>query len=156
MADIPEQIASLLIPMIGRPLLVPNVSVAEIVGWEEPEKPADSPQWLLGEVEWRGVKLPVVSLELMNDPEIEDASAGQRLAVVNSIGEYKQSFYAISVQGIPRLVRVFPEEMGSEESVDEKAYDMTVMVSGERAVIPDLMTVEKELNNITQLVYSTP
>ena len=31
MAQIPEQIASLLIPMIGKPLLLPNVSVAEIV-----------------------------------------------------------------------------------------------------------------------------
>ena len=34
MAQVPEQIASLLIPMIGRPLLIPNVAVAEIVSWE--------------------------------------------------------------------------------------------------------------------------
>ena len=85
----------------------------------------------------------------MNNSEIEDAALGQRLAVVNSIGEYKQPFYAISVQGIPRLVRVFPEEMGSEEPVEDKAYDMTVMVSGERAVIPDLINVERELNQAT-------
>ena len=63
MANTPEQIASLLIPMIGKPLLVPNVAVAEIVGWEQPEKAEGSPDWLLGEVEWRGVTLPVVSLE---------------------------------------------------------------------------------------------
>lgn len=149
MANIPEQIASLLIPMIGKPLLLPNVSVAEIVGWEQPEKEEGSPDWMLGTVEWRGVPLPVVSLELMNNPEIEDAAQGQRLAVVNGIGEYKQPFYAISVQGIPRLVRVFPEEMGAQEdAVDEKAYDTMVLVSGERAVIPDLATVERELNQI--------
>ncbi len=149
MADIPEQIASLLIPMIGRPLLLPNVSVAEIVGWTQPEKEEGSPDWMLGTVDWRGIQLPVVSLELMNNSEIEDAALGQRLAVVNGVGEYKQNFYAISVQGIPRLVRVFPEEMGSQEdAVHDKAYDMTVTGSGERAVIPDLATVEQELNQL--------
>lgn len=149
MANIPEQIASLLIPMIGKPLLLPNVSVAEIVSWEQPEKEEGSPDWMLGNVEWRGISLPVVSLELMNNSEITDAAMGERLAVVNGIGEMNQSFYAISVQGIPRLVRVFPEELGGQEdAIDDKAYDMTVMVSGERAVIPDLVTVERELNRV--------
>lgn len=148
MAELPEQIASLLIPMIGRPLLLPNVAVAEIVGWDQPEKQEGSPDWLLGKIEWRGVELPVVSLELMNDLEIEDASLGQRLAVINGIGECKLPFYAISVQGIPRLVRVYPEEMGNEEPSPDRAYDTLVMVSGERAVIPDLANVERELNQV--------
>lgn len=148
MAELPEQIASLLIPMIGRPLLLPNVAVAEIVTWDQPEKPEDSPEWYLGKVDWRGVDLPVVSLELMNNPEIEDAAQGQRLAVINGVGECKLPFYAISVQGIPRLVRVYPEEMGNEEQSEDRAYDTLVMVSGERAVIPDLANVERELNQI--------
>jgi len=148
MAELPEQIASLLIPMIGRPLLLPNVAVAEIVTWDQPEKPEDSPEWYLGMVDWRGVDLPVVSLELMNNPEIEDAAQGQRLAVINGIGECKLPFYAISVQGIPRLVRVYPEEMGNEEQSEDRAYDTLVMVSGERAVIPDLANVEREINQI--------
>ena len=46
MAQIPEQIASLLIPMIGKPLLLPNVSVAEIVGWTQPEKDAEAVAFL--------------------------------------------------------------------------------------------------------------
>jgi len=34
----PEEIASLLIPMLGRSMLLPNVSVAEIITWVEPER----------------------------------------------------------------------------------------------------------------------
>jgi chemosensory pili system protein ChpC len=147
MAENPEQIASLLIPMIGRPLLLPNVAVAEIVTWDEPQKQDQQPDWMLGSVEWRGISVPVVSLELMNNSDIEDAHTGQRLAVINGMGECHSQFYAISVQGIPRLVRVFPEELGSEEDAsDDRAYDTMVMVSGERAVIPDLVAVERELN----------
>ena len=148
MSQLPEQIASLLIPMIGRPLLIPNVAVAEIVGWNQPEKQEGSPDWMLGTVDWRGVALPVVSLELMNNPEIEDASQGARLAVINGVGECKLPFYAISVQGLPRLVRVFPEELSSEEESQDPAYDSLVMVSGERAVIPDLANVERQLNQV--------
>ena len=144
MAELPEQIASLLIPMMGRPLLIPNVAVAEIVSWDQPQKQEDTPDWLLGTVDWRGVELPVISLERMNSSEIEDADVGQRLAVINGVGECKLPFYAISVQGLPRLVRVFPEELSSEDP----AYDTLVMVSGERAVIPDLSSVERQLNQV--------
>ncbi|HAG94915.1 MAG: chemotaxis protein CheW [Pseudomonadales bacterium] len=148
MAELPEQIASLLIPMMGRPLLIPNVAVAEIVSWDQPQKQEDTPDWLLGTVDWRGVELPVISLERMNSSEIEDADVGQRLAVINGVGECKLPFYAISVQGLPRLVRVFPEELSSEEVSEDPAYDTLVMVSGERAVIPDLSSVERQLNQV--------
>ena len=148
MANIPEQIASLLIPMVGRPLLLPNVAVAEIVSWDQPNKPDDTPDWYLGTVDWRGVDLPVVSLELMNSVEIDESDQGHRLAVINGVGECKRPFYAISVQGLPRLVRVFPEELGSEEPSEDPAYDTILMVSGERAVIPDLAAVERQLNEL--------
>ena len=148
MAELPEQIASLLIPMMGRPLLIPNVAVAEIVSWDQPQKQEDTPDWLLGTVDWRGVELPVISLERMNSSEREDADVGQRLAVINGVGECKLPFYAISVQGLPRLVRVFPEELSSEEVSEDPAYDTLVMVSGERAVIPDLSSVERQLNQV--------
>lgn len=147
--QIPEQIASLLIPMIGRPMLLPNLAVAEIVTWEQPVKQDNSPDWLLGRISWRGEDLPIISLELMNDPETEDAHQGQRIAVINGMGNSNLPFYAVSVQGIPRLVRVFPEELGNEEMAEnDKAYDMLVMVSGEKAVIPDLMAIENELNQV--------
>lgn len=149
MARPPEQIASLLIPMVGRPLLLPNVAVAEIVPWQEPQPLDGKPQWLLGEINWRGVNIPVLALELMNDPELDDAARGNRLAVLNGVGQSKRDFYAISVQGIPRLVRVFPDELGNEQDAsEERAYDLHVQVSGERAVIPDLAAVERELDAV--------
>ena len=147
MTDLPEQIASLLIPMVGRPLLVPNVTVAEIVNWRNPEVVTGMPSWVLGCVDWRGVNLPVLSIEAMNDPNLEDVDCGERLVVINGQGESKRPFYGLAVQGIPRLVRVFPDEIGEQETMsDDAVYDMLVMVSGERAIIPDLIEEEKRLN----------
>ncbi|OUS06568.1 hypothetical protein A9Q81_03320 [Gammaproteobacteria bacterium 42_54_T18] len=149
MADkIPDEVASLLIPMVGRPMLLPNVAVAEIVPWEEPEKQDNAPEWFLGNVTWRGVDIPLVSLELMNDTDVDEAYSGHRIAVLNGVGGTKKEFYAVSVQGLPRLIRVFGEEVSGEESLSEPAYDMNVLVSGERAMIPDLDYVEKQVEGL--------
>jgi hypothetical protein len=44
---------------------------------------------------------------------------------------------------------VFPDEIGNEQdATEEKSYAMHVQVSGERAVIPDLVAVEKELDAV--------
>ena len=149
MADkIPDEVASLLIPMVGRPMLLPNVAVAEIVPWEEPEKQDNAPEWFLGNVTWRGINVPLVSLELMNDTDVDEAYSGHRIAVLNGLGGTKKEFYAVSVQGLPRLIRVFGEEVSGDEPLSEPSYDMNVLVSGERAMIPDLDYVEKQVESL--------
>jgi len=149
MADkIPDEVASLLIPMIGRPMLLPNVAVAEILPWQEPDQQEAGPDWLLGDLLWRDVVIPLISLELMNDSDIEEAYSGERIAVLNGVGGSKHDFYAVAVQGLPRLMRVLGEEVSGEEALDEPAYDMNVMVSGERAMIPNLDYVEKQIESL--------
>ena len=149
MADkIPDEIASLLIPMIGRPMLLPNVSVAEIAPWIEPVKLEDSPEWLLGEVLWRDSKIPLLSLELMNDTDVEEAYSGYRIAVMNGVGGSDHKFYAISVQGLPRLVRVDKEGVSDDEELSEPAFAMNLLVSGERVMVPDLDYIEKQLKSL--------
>lgn len=149
MARVNEEVASLLVPMVARPMLLPNVTVAEIVDWEQPERREGDPDWMLGMFHWRGVDIPLVSLELMNDPEEDEAFSGARIAVLNGVGVSKKDFYAVCVQGIPRLVRVYPAEIGGEEAVtDSPAFDMLVTVNGERAMIPNLDYVEQQIEAI--------
>lgn len=146
MAIVNEEVAGLVIPMSGRPMLVPNVTVAEIVDWQEPSLVDNSPHWYLGEIDWRGVNIPLLSLELMNSPDDDDLDVGTRIAVLNGVGQTKNNFYAVCVQGIPRLVRVYPSEMGSEETLSNApAFHMMVNVSGENVVIPNLDYVEQQI-----------
>lgn len=146
MARVNEEVASLLVPMVARPMLLPNVTVAEIVDWKQPERRDDDPDWMLGILHWRGIDIPLVSLELMNDPEEDEAFSGARIAVLNGVGASKNDFYGICVQGIPRLVRVYPAEIGGEEQVDDApAFDLLVTVNGEKAMIPNLDYVEQQL-----------
>lgn len=149
MARVNEEVASLLVPMVARPMLVPNVTVAEIVDWTQPERREGDPDWMLGTYHWRGIDIPLVSLELMNDPEEDEAFSGARIAVLNGVGVAKKDFYAVCVQGIPRLVRVYPSEIGGEEQVDDApAFEMIVTVNGEKAMIPNLDYVEQQIETL--------
>lgn len=131
-------------------MLLPNVAVAEIVSWKRPSKKDNSaPQWLLGKVEWRGIQIPLLSLELMNNMELDEAQYGSRIAVVNGVGKTKLPFYAISIQGIPRLIRVYHEEITQEEKLPDKpAVAFQLAVSGERMMVPDLDYVESQLEKL--------
>lgn len=146
--NLPPEVASLLIPMHGEPLILPNVSVAEIVPLNDIEMMDDTPGWYIGLVEWRSVKVPLLSFESLNGDALIEPNEFTRMAVINGTQDTaKLPFFAIMVQGIPRLVRVFPEEIGrdSPEDGEGDAEAMHVLVNGEKAVIPDLDKIEKRL-----------
>lgn len=144
MAKTTGQIASLLLPVAGKNLLLPNAAVAEIIEYLAPTPIANMPDWFLGHVQWRGLDLPVVSYEIANDDATEETSPRARLAVINASAELqgKLPFFALVTQGIPRLVKVAEEEISEQDSPAGVADLMQVRVSGEEASIPNLPYLE--------------
>ena len=146
MAATPSQISCLLIPVKDKQLLLPNASVAEIVDFQEPEKTDGYPNWFLGYIRWRGVRLPVVSYDGANDPECNPTpSRFSRIAVTNTIGSQHKTlpFIAFVTEGLPRLMKVTKEEITARDDVQlGPADDSAVRVSGEEAIIPKLEQLE--------------
>ncbi len=56
-----EELYSLLVPLSGDRLIVPRACVAEVVRFSTPEHEAGARDWMLGNVNWNGRPLPVVS-----------------------------------------------------------------------------------------------
>jgi len=140
------EVASLLIPLHEKQLLLPNVTVAEIIPYRAPTNISDHASWLLGQLEWRNIHIPVLSLEILNgatNPPLE----GARLAVVNGTGSNKSlPFYAILIQGIPKLTHVKEDDIVTVEAMHSGPYDqVAVSLYGEQAMIPDLEMIENEL-----------
>ena len=52
-------IHSQLVATQTRNLLLPNTAIAEIVRYTEPQPADDAPDWLLGTMVWRGLRIPV-------------------------------------------------------------------------------------------------
>ncbi len=143
-----EEIHSLLVPLKDKQLLLPNVSVAEIVPFSHLLTTASKVDWILGIIEWRSVRLPVVCYEMLNAQSTPAPNPNARFAIINGIGGHPSlPFYAILTQGIPRLVRIHESDIQEVEAMHKGAYDATAvtLLGTEAAMIPDLEKVEMAL-----------
>ena len=144
MSEAERIIASLYLPMRKQQLLLPNVSVAEVVGYQKPIKPDESPDYFLGYVKWRGVDIAVISFEEANGQTAIRKAKNARIAVINTIGKHHAifPFFAIVTQGIPRLIKINNELIKTVDAGKGKAETAVVRVDGEDAVIPDIEYLE--------------
>lgn len=137
---LPTEVPSLMVPLVGRPLLVPNLAVAEIVPFEAPVFAAGKPSWFLGHMPWRGVNIPVISVTRLRG-EDEEIPPDARIAVFNGVGG-TLPFYGVITHGIPRLVRVRAQDIESTDGMYTPMDDAFVAVGGELAIIPNLLQIE--------------
>ncbi len=106
-------VRSQLIPLADMRLLLPTTCIAEIIDWQVPEPVDDAPAWWLGMLEWRGLRIPLLSFEAANDRPRGEISRRGRIAVLNGIGgDPELPFYALQLQGIPRLTLVDQANIG--------------------------------------------
>ncbi len=146
--DITE-IPSLLIPMADGKLLLPTVSVAEMIPYQQPQavqiiEGKELPPWFLGDLLWRGVTVPMLSYEAINGGAVAQAQPVSQVAVLNNTGVSEQlPFLAILTQGIPHLSRVVPTEISENTQTPLQDYDqMQVFIAGEQAVVPNISLLE--------------
>lgn len=139
-----QEVASLLIPMNGNHLLIPNVTVAEIVPVSQVTPVLRSPDWYLGNCRWREQTVPLLAYEVLNGDEKPFVNARSRFAVLNTTGQDDSlPFIAVLTQGLPRLARVTQDEISKRDDIENKAYElMHISWAGEEAVIPDISKME--------------
>ncbi len=134
-----------LIPLVGMNMVLPNTCIAEVVRPGELNPVKKTPRWFLGMMDWRGVRIPVISFEAANDIASSTPMDNVHIAVLNGIGgDEKLPFYGVVSQGIPKLMRLEKSTISAVKTpgkkpplVSEQAQlaDMTV-------VIPDQNKIE--------------
>jgi len=139
-----DLISSLYLPVDGGKLILPNVNVAEVIEYVRPEEHAGSPDFFLGFIEWRGIRVPLLSFEQANGGTMPEKNIQVRIAVLNSVGTDSQKlpFTAILTQGLPRLVKVSKDIIQSSTLSDSAAEHSRVRVDGEDAIIPNIEFLE--------------
>ena len=147
-------LTTMLLPVMGKSLLLPGVSVAEIVHYSYPARPDDAPPWYYGTIAWRKLDVPLVSFELLNGQPLATGSSSQHIAVLNNTGVSEAiPFIAIVIQGIPRLVRANEKAIGDAEGIALAPAEMAaVMLAGweDPVFIPDVAVLERALDSYLQ------
>ena len=148
MSAIVDSVRSLWVPLEGANLLVPNVAIAEVIGYQPFELVESGTEWLLGSLRWRSLVVPVVSMENMCGQALPESGRNARIAIMNStLSQSTLDFYAIVTSGIPRLINADSDALG--EAVDMDGLPDTVasqvQIGSERALIPDLQQVQEKI-----------
>jgi chemosensory pili system protein ChpC len=140
-----QEVASLLIPLQGQTILLPNVTVAEIIPSSPVQSIDNAPLWYLGNFQWRELTVPLLSLEALNGEATPGINTRARFAVLNTTGLHNDlPFIAILTQGLPRLARVTEDEISAREDAENRRYDlMHVSWAGEYTLIPNVAAIEQ-------------
>lgn len=141
------EIRGVLLPVGPRYLLLPNAAVAEIIAYQAPRRQGRGTGWLLGQVEWRGRRIPLVSLERALGLDVDvDGARRVRIAVLNTLsGDPDLPYIGLLTLGISRLTRVNRANMVPEVEVDMESplIHAGVTVTHQPAWIPNLDELER-------------
>ena len=146
MSEVPGQVRSLWIPLRQVNMLLPHAVVAEIGNYRVPDGRGDSPDWMLGDINWRGVTIPVISLEALCGEPAPTNLVYSRLLIMNSVRPGSSvPFYAIVTAGLPRPLPYDNALISGAEPCGHEALQCRLAIDGEIAVIPDLEFLQTQL-----------
>ena len=144
-----EELYSLLVPLIEDRLIVPRACVAEVVRLSRTEHVPGAPDWLVGNLDWNGRTVPVVSFEALLGRALPENSSRTRVVVFHATNAgLRSAYYGILTQGFPQLVRVNRDVIKVDTTVgfNEDAPVVTrVRMINEYPLIPDLESIEEQL-----------
>ena len=127
------------LPLLNMQLLLPNSVVAEIIGYNVPGDKQQS-GWFHGNIEWRGVVVPVISVEQLCEQEAAAPGARTRIAVVyNPAHDDHLPYIGLVLQDIPRAYLAEEERLsGSIITPDCKYLLSQLDAITEQQCIPNL------------------
>jgi len=143
----------MLLPLVNRTALLPAETVVELA----PLKPFDmihsTPDWFLGFYDWRGVRVPIISLETINEVGSPKISVGGSVAIIQNTGiDERIKYLSVITQPTPEGKDVFESDIEEDSGADKYEYDlMTVKIGAEPYVIPDIVALEKAILNLNIL-----
>lgn len=133
-------VRTMLIPLQGLTLMLPNALVAEVVGYYPPDRLKGTPTWLLGKAQWRGVYLPLISFERLIGIGFASPGHKARILVLYGLKPWmdRLPYYALLVTEVPRLQRASVETLELVEAEPSVGL-INKVKAGEREVwVPDI------------------
>jgi len=146
MTDDPELLHCLLVPLVGRRLIVPRACVAEVIGLGRFSLREEAPDWLLGEVAWSDRMVPLVSFEAACGDPVPEIGGRSRAVILRSMtGKLGRGGLALICQGLPQLLRLGAEVIELDQDGEQPGAAPVlcrVKVLNETPLVPDLETLE--------------
>lgn len=146
-----DAVHSLLLPLNADIVLLPNAAVAEVIPFSQPLAIEDAPDWLLGYINWRERRVPLIMYESASDGNAGSIHKGCRVAVLNTLnGNNDLPYIAIVMQSLPSLqiVRANTIQYADRPAMPRQSVKAYVNLNGVAAIVPDIDDLEARLLRI--------
>ena len=137
-----EPVRCLIVPADPGFLVIPSAAVAEIVPLSVDDSLADGN--LLGFMGWRGVDVPIYSIEGLTGNEIPEYGKRSKAFIFYPWkGTDKKLFFAIAIRHDPRPKLLSSDDIkaSDDEQSNSDFISASFIYDGELAVIPDLQAI---------------
>lgn len=142
-----SEIRSVVIPLTGTDILIPNATVAEVTNYAEPQPVPDAPAWMLGTFLWRGWHVPLISFSVLTEIADAERTESARICVTKAlIGNERMPYFALLTQAFPRLTTISASDL-----VEVPADSNPIAVAG-RTVIEEHEVLVPDLDRLGHLV----
>lgn len=144
----PDNLMVLLVPIEDCQLILPDAAVAEIVEFQPTEAASDAlPTWYLGRLRWRGLDVPLVSLEGINHNAFFTRSRNLKIIIMHGLAQRDRlPFWAFVAMETPRMSRIEQERLQPMEQEELRQVEkMWCAIDGEPVMIPDLAKIEQQI-----------
>ena len=141
MSSIVNELRGVLLPLQNAVLLLPNLAMAEVVGYRDAESVTNAPEWLNGFIVWNQKKIPLIAFESLVGDQTAKPGHRARIALCYNPDEFSDiPLLGLLCKSIPHLARLDEQTLRD----DKETTDLPDMVlrhvyyDGKDAWIPDL------------------
>lgn len=120
-----NQLKCVILTLSKENVIVPNALVAEIISVKDIDQSADTPDWYMGKMNWRGADVPLISFEAAGGMDASKVNLNTQAAVLYAVGDdeskiSEQPYLALIMSGVPHVSQFTREQIKTDE---EAVYD---------------------------------
>jgi len=143
------KVLAIRLPLQDKTLLLPYSMVAEVASLSLRTQDGA----FLGGVEWRGVRIPVFSLERACGQNVDILAGRVRLAVLYGVTDpSKRPYYALVLAGMPRTESVMSAQLSADDGMN--AHDACALLGraaslgGDLVFMPNIQELESWMDSV--------
>lgn len=137
------------LPLTVDGLLMPDVAIVAVSSRDQVKRKDDGPEWLIGNINWRGSTIPVIDFDILNghSPSEDMGRRIDKVVIVASTADHGHlPYYAISISESPQMLFASDDEIHLHEARPRgRAEAMSVSVKQFTGGIPNVAWIEQHL-----------
>ena len=135
-------------------VIVPNSLVAEIISVKEINESKNSPAWFLGNMNWRGEDVPLLSFESAGGEDIPKVNLNTQAVVLYAVGKggdvVENPYIGLVMSGVPHVSRFTREQITTDIDAqeDHPMVAQKVRINGARVSVLDVDAMVEMVANV--------